>query len=152
MGMNMRRAFNSKTTIKGNISYRLDGAWDSKNNWIEGGLTVPKKFSVTPTPSGNRDDAAYGDSLQARPELERIPSHMKFVSRLDMPVNSIVEVYGNTYKITKRGNYMGYGFFSAVGALVKVTTGTDTDITYVYSEDGSNLITETFKYIAGETV
>ena len=150
MGMNLRRAFNSHTTIKGQISYRLDGVWDSKNNWVEGGLTIPKDFRVVPTPSGNRDDASYGDSLQARPELERIPSHMKFLSRTDMPINCIVVVYGNTYKITKRGNYKGYGFHSAVGVLTQVVKGTDEDLTYNYSEDGSQLITETFKYIAME--
>lgn len=150
MGMNMRRAFNSHTTVKGKISYRLDGAWDAKNNWVKGGLTFPAPFRVTPTPSGNRDDAAYGDTLQARPELERIPSHMKFVSRTDMPVNCIVEIYDRAYKITKRGNYKGFGFYSSVGALISITQETDDNITYTYSEDGKNLITETYQYIVGE--
>ena len=142
-----RQAFNTKTTIKCNLYIRIEGAWDSNNHWIDAGYEPAKSFRVTPIPAGNKSDANYAETLQARPELERDASYMKLHSRTYMPINSLVNVYGKYYKIIRMGDYSGASFHTAIAAMLHVELNDANQIVFTYTDETGKEIKESGRYL-----
>lgn len=116
--INMRRAFTRHTTLKAYLQTFEEGSWDDDNNWVEGVMSRPMPFSVTATPTGSADEGSYGARLDADHIGERVKSFMQFTSRTEMPINSIITVYNQRFKITREGNYSDAGYWTTVGERV----------------------------------
>lgn len=142
-----RQAFNTKTTIKCNLYIRIEGTWDSNNHWIDAGYEPAKSFRVTPIPAGNKSDANYAETLQARPELERDASYMKLHSRTYMPINSLVNVYGKYYKIIRMGDYSGASFHAAIAAMLHVELNDANKIVFSYTDETGKEVKESVRYL-----
>ena len=143
----LRQAFNTKTTIKCDLYIRIEGAWDSNNHWIDAGYEPAKSFRATPIPAGNKSDANYAETLQARPELERDASYMKLHSRTYMPINSLVNVYGKYYKIIRMGDYSGASFHTAIAAMLHVELNDANQIVFSYTDETGKEIKESGRYL-----
>ena len=143
----LRQAFNTKTTIKCDLYIRIEGAWDSNNHWIDAGYEPAKSFRVTPIPAGNKSDANYAETLQARPELERDASYMKLHSRTYMPINSLVNVYGKYYKIIRMGDYSGASFHTAIAAMLHVELNDKNKIVFSYTDEKGEEVKESVRYL-----
>ena len=143
----LRQAFNTRTTIKCDLYIRIEGTWDSNNNWVEAGYEPAKPFRVTPIPAGNKSDANYAETLQARPELERDASYMKLHSRTYMPINSLVNVYGKFYKIIRMGDYTGASFHTAIAAMLHVELNDSNKIVFSYNDEQGNKVKESVRYL-----
>ena len=76
---------------------------------------------------------------------------MKFHSRTEMPINSLLSVYGITYFVTQHGNYSAAGFHMVIASKVQNLVLTEGLPTSIYSEDGSVLLTELGVLITQET-
>lgn len=141
--ISLRRAFTNLTTAKAVLQLISAGHWNENNQWIPGGVSSSKLINVTPLPAGDKSDSTFGEALQARPELERKPTHMKFLSTTVMPINSLLQFNGGNFKIIRNGDYTKAGFNSVIGIrLLNLDIGPN-DISYSYKEDGK-VIQETF--------
>lgn len=117
--INQRRAFNRYTTTDVLYSPPIDGYWDIDNQWVTNAVQPAIKIKATPIPYGNRDEGVFGEQLQARPELERIPAFMGFHTTLSLPIKSLLMVYGTTYILLQVGHYDAAGFQKHIGAKVQ---------------------------------
>lgn len=116
--ISVRRAFTRHTTLKGYLQTFQEGSWDENNMWIEGVMSRPMPFSVTATPTGSADEGSYGARLSAEQTGERIKAFMQLTSRTEMPMKSIVTIYGIKYKVVRIGDYNESGYFTCVGESV----------------------------------
>mgnify|MGYP003533356076 FL=1 len=102
--INQRRAFNRYTTTTVLYSPPINGYWDDDNQWITDAVEPAIKIIATPLPYGNRDEGVFGEQLQARPELERVPAFMGFHTTMSLPIKTLIMVYGTTYIILQVGH------------------------------------------------
>lgn len=117
--INQRRAFNKYTTTgRPTLAVYVEGHYDNLNNWVEDSWEPPKKFRCTPIAYGDRDSGVAGQQLKATDVGERQPSFMKIHSRTEMPMKSIITVYGIQYKVIAINDYEDAGFFSVIAARV----------------------------------
>ena len=117
--INQRRAFNRYTTTTVLYSPPVSGYWDNDNQWVTDAVEPAIKIIATPLPYGNRDEGVFGEQLQARPELERVPAFMGFHTTMSLPIKSLIMVYGTTYIILQVGHYDAAGFQKHIGAKVQ---------------------------------
>lgn len=134
--ISLRRAFTSLTTTKAVLQLISAGHWNDNNQWIPGGASSSIPIQITPLPAGDKSDSTFGEALQARQELERKPVHMKFLSRTEMPINSILQFRGGNYKIIRYGDYASSGFHSVIGIRLLNLDISPFEISYSYEEDG----------------
>jgi hypothetical protein len=120
--INMRRAFTKHTTLKAYLQTFQEGSWDENNEWTEGTMSRPMPFLVTATPTGSADEGSYGARLNADNIGERTKKFMQFTSRTDMPMNSIITVYNDKYKVVREGYYDAMGFHTVVAEGVSDKT------------------------------
>lgn len=142
-----RQAFNTKTTLRCDLYIHIDGTWDENNNWVDAGYAPATPIRVTPIPAGNKADASYAETLQARPELERTASYMKLHSRTYMPINSLVNVYGKLYKVIRMGDYSGASFHAAIAAMLHVELNDSSQISFSYIDEEGKEVKETTRYL-----
>ena len=117
--INQRLAFNRYTTTgRPTLAAYIEGHYDNLNNWVEDSWEPPKKFRCTPIAYGDRDSGVAGQQLKATDVGERQPSFMKIHSRTEMPMKSIITVYGIQYKVIAINDYEDAGFFSVIAARV----------------------------------
>lgn len=117
--ISVRRAFNRHTTMPVMFSPPIGGHWDADNQWVVDQMQPAYYINATPIPHGDRDEGVFGSQLKANPELERVPAFMKFHSTSDMPMKSLLMVYGTTYMVTQHGNLAGAGFFMVIASKVQ---------------------------------
>lgn len=114
--INQRRAFNRYTTTRMYLEVYQEGYYDDKNNWV-GDTYAPKKpIRCTPIPYGDRDSGVSGQSLKATEVGERQPAFMQVHSRTEMPMKSILTIYGLRYKVISVSDYAAAGFFEVIAA------------------------------------
>lgn len=114
--INLQAAFGAQTTTQVLLHLEIPGYYDDDNRPVRGGYGLPIKIRATPIPLGDQEHGTHGKSLKAEPLGERQPAIMKFLSVVKMPINSLVAHGGETYKITREGDYHAAGFWAAVGA------------------------------------
>ncbi|APD19718.1 putative head-tail adaptor protein [Pectobacterium phage PP101] len=112
--INQRLAFNRYTTGVHLIERYISGYYDSKNNWVGDTYAPPVKFRCTPIGYGDRDSGTNGQQLKATEIGERQPAFMQIHSRSEMPMKSIITVYGLRYKVTQISDYTDAGFFRVI--------------------------------------
>lgn len=149
--ISVRRAFNRHTTTKVLMCSPVGGYWDADNQWVKNAMGPASYIQATPIPHGDRDEGVFGEQLKANPELERQPGFMKFHSRTEMPINSLLSVYGITYFVTQHGNYSAAGFHMVIASKVQNLVLVEGYPTSIYTEDGSTLLTELGVLITQET-
>lgn len=142
--ISVARAFTSQTTTSATQYLLNPGYWDEDNRWIKGGMSAALPIQVTPLPAGDKSDSTYGESLQARPELERKPTYMKFLSKTVMPIGSLIIFNGGSFKVIRNGDYTRAGFNSVVGIKLLNLSVEPHGMSISYSEDGENVINESF--------
>lgn len=143
--INQRRAFNRYTTTDVLYSPPVTGYWDDDNQWVTDAVEPAVKIKATPLPYGNRDEGVFGEQLQARPELERIPAFMGFHTTMSLPIKSLVMVYGTTYILLQVGHYDAAGFQKHIGAKVQNLVLTEGTIPFV-TEEHVNQFVDCMKY------
>ncbi len=143
--INQRRAFNRYTTTTVLYSPPINGYWDNDNQWITNAVEPAIKIIATPLPYGNRDEGVFGEQLQARPELERVPAFMGFHTTMSLPIKSLIMVYGTTYIILQVGHYDAAGFQKHIGAKVQNLVLTEGAIPFV-TEEHVNQFVDCMKY------
>ena len=116
--ISMWDAFSGDTTIPVQLSTLIDGAYDDDNHWISGGYAAPIVINVTPIPFGDRDAGIAGIELKAKTTGERRPAFMKFTGRTELNLKDRITVYGKTYKIVKKLDYTGAGFYACIGSTI----------------------------------
>ncbi|QQV88362.1 putative head-tail adaptor [Erwinia phage pEa_SNUABM_27] len=116
--INQKLAFNRFTTAKHTIELYMVGHYDGKNNWVGEGYAPPKKFRCTPIPYGDRDSGIGGQKLVATDVGERQPAFMRIHSRSQMPMKSIITVYGLRYKVVEIDKYDDAGFNVVIAAKI----------------------------------
>lgn len=114
--INQRRAFNRYTTARHYIQVYLQGYYDDKNNWVGEGYSPPKPFRCTPIAYGDRDSGVAGQTLKATEIGERQPAFMQIHSRTEMPMKSLLTIYGFRYKVVSISDYTDAGFYKVVAA------------------------------------
>lgn len=114
--INQRKAFNRYTTAKHTIKVFIPGYYDDFNNWVGVSYSPPKKIRCTPMAYGDRDSGVAGQQLKATEIGERQPAFMKIHSRTEMPMNSLITIYGLVYKVIAINDYTDAGFFSVIAA------------------------------------
>ncbi|HEI0612407.1 TPA: hypothetical protein SIF59_004290 [Escherichia coli] len=115
--INQRLAFNRFTTTpKHTIQVYIPGHYDSKNNWVGDSYTPPKKFRCTPIGYGDRDSGTNGQQLKATEIGERQPAFMQVHSRTEMPMKSLLTIYGIVYKVISISDYSDAGFYRVICA------------------------------------
>jgi len=149
--ISVRRAFNRNTTTKVLMCSPVGGYWDDNNQWVKHATGPAIAIQATPIPHGDRDEGVFGEQLKANPELERQPGFMKFHSLTEMPINSLLSVYGTTYFVTQFANYSAAGFYMVIASKVQNLVLYEGLVTEIYTEDGSALITELGLLILMET-
>jgi len=119
--INVSRAFNRHTTSKAYIQVEAEGHYDDDNLWVSGELSAPRPIMVTPRPYGDRDSGTYGERLEAGQIGERKPSFILIHTKatFDLGVNNFFSIYGSTYKVIRKGDYSGGGYYDWVGERVK---------------------------------
>lgn len=117
--ISVRRAFNRYTTTVVLFAPALGGSWDLNNQWVVGQMGAVRPINATPMPHGDRDEGVFGAQLKANPELERVPAFMKFHSVENMPMKSLLCVYGTTYMVTQHGNVSAAGFYMVIASKVQ---------------------------------
>lgn len=116
--INQRLAFNRYTTARFKISIYQNGHYDDKNNWVGESWLPPVSFRCTPIGFGDRDSGTSGQQLKATDVGERRPAFMQIHSRSEMPMKSIIEIYGINYKVIQINDYDASGFYRAIAARV----------------------------------
>lgn len=114
--INQRLAFNRFTTAKHTIAVYQEGHYDSLNNWVSDTYSDPIKFRCTPIPYGDRDSGIGGQKLMATDVGERYPAFMRVHSRREMPMKSILNLYGIEYKVVEVDNLSDAGFYIVIAA------------------------------------
>lgn len=114
--INQRRAFNRYTTARHTIQIYINGYYDDKNNWVGESLSAPKHFRCTPIAYGDRDSGVSGQSLKATEVGERQPAFMQIHSRTQMPMKSVITIYGIRYKVISISDYTDAGFYEVIAA------------------------------------
>lgn len=117
--ISVRRAFNRYTTTPVLYSPAIGGTWDADNQWIVNAMGPVTTIQATPIPHGDRDEGVFGAQLKANPELERVPAFMKFHSTVDMPMKSLLCVYGTTYMVTQHGDVSAAGYYMVIASKVQ---------------------------------
>ncbi len=117
--ISVRRAFNRYTTTQVLFAPAIGGSWDLNNQWVVGEMGEVRVIQATPIPHGDRDEGVFGEQLKANPELERVPAFMKFHATVDMPMKSLLCVYGTTYMVTQHGNVSAAGFYMVIASKVQ---------------------------------
>ena len=143
--INQRRAFNRYTTTTVLYSPPINGYWDDDNQWVTDAVEPAIKIIATPLPYGNRDEGVFGEQLQARPELERVPAFMGFHTTMSLPIKSLIMVYGTTYIILQVGHYDAAGFQKHIGAKVQNLVLTEGVVPRI-SEEYVNQFVSCMKY------
>ena len=143
--INQRRAFNRYTTTTVLYSPPVNGYWDNDNQWVTNAVEPAIKIIATPLPYGNRDEGVFGEQLQARPELERVPAFMGFHTTMSLPIKSLVMVYGTTYILLQVGHYDAAGFQKHIGAKVQNLVLAEGAIPFV-TEEHVNQFVDCMKY------
>lgn len=149
--ISVRRAFNRNTTTKVLMCSPVGGYWDDNNQWIKNSTGPAIAIQATPIPHGDRDEGVFGEQLKANPELERQPGFMKFHSKVNMPINSLLSVYGTTYFVTQYADYSASGFYMVIASKVQNLVLYEGLVTEIYTEDGKALVTELGQLIVLET-
>ncbi|MGF6139042.1 hypothetical protein [Pseudomonas laurylsulfatiphila] len=149
--ISVRRAFNRNTTTKVLMCSPIGGYWDDNNQWVKNAAGPAIAIQATPIPHGDRDEGVFGEQLKANPELERQPGFMKFHSLVDMPINSLLSVYGVTYFVTQYANYSAAGFYMTIASKVQNLVLTEGLVTEMFNEDGTALLTELGQLMILET-
>ncbi|MBI0275413.1 hypothetical protein I6H07_06135 [Hafnia alvei] len=114
--INQRQAFNRHTTTQTTISVYQEGHYDERNRYIDESLSVAVPFSCTPIPFGDRDSGTSGEQLSATDVGERKPAYMQIHSRTEMPMKSIINIYGIKYKVVRIDEYGRAGFHRVIAA------------------------------------
>lgn len=117
--INMYDAFSGETTIPVKWESLSTGYWDEDNYWVEGGHSEPVIISCTVTPFGDRESGTTGEALVAKSTGERNPEFMQFTGMTELQVNDLLTVYGKTFKVIRKLNYKGAGFFTCIGTTIK---------------------------------
>ncbi len=112
--ISVRRAFTGHTTTEVIFQREVAGSYDLNNNWVAGGFSPPVPIHVTPLPYGNREDGILGDQLVPSKTGERIPSYMQVHSPEEIEINAYLTIYGDVYKVIRKGNYMDAGYWSTL--------------------------------------
>ena len=120
--ISVRRAFTGHTTTPVLFQKRLEGGYDKDNVWREGEFSKPHTIHVTPLPYGNREDGILGDQLKPTITGERTPSYMQIHSPTEIAINSYLTIYGQVYKIIRKGNYTAAGYWSTLGEGIQGKT------------------------------
>lgn len=116
--ISVRRAFTGYTTTAIWFQREIAGSYDQDNNWIAGGFTDSVTIYATPLPFGNREDGVLGDQLQPTISGERIPSYFNITCPQELPINSYLTFYGQTYKVIRDAKYNDAGYWSTLGERV----------------------------------
>lgn len=114
--INQRRAFNRYTTARHFIETYIPGHYDDKNNWVGDLYSPPKPFRCTPIAYGDRDSGVAGQTLKATDIGERQPAFMQVHSTTEMPMKSLLTIYGFRYKVVSVSDYTDAGFYKVVAA------------------------------------
>lgn len=114
--INQRKAFNRYTTAKHYLEVYINGHYDEHNDWVAESWAAPKKIRCTPIAYGDRDSGTNGQQLKATDVGERQPAFMQIHSRTEMPMKSIVTVYGIRYKVISISDYSDAGFHVVIAA------------------------------------
>lgn len=149
--ISVRRAFNRNTTTKVLMCSPVGGYWDENNQWVKHATGPAIAIRATPIPHGDRDEGVFGEQLKANPELERQPGFMKFHSVTDMPINSLLSVYGTTYFVTQEANYSAAGYYMVIASKVQNLVLYEGVTTEIFTEDGTALVSELGLLIIMET-
>lgn len=116
--INQRKAFNRFTTAVHEIEFYNQGHYDDKNNWVGDTYSAPVKFRCTPIAYGDRDSGTNGQQLKATEVGERQPAFMQVHSVIEMPMKSILTIYGIKYKVIQIADYSDAGFHRVIAAKV----------------------------------
>jgi hypothetical protein len=116
--INVRRALNRYTTTSVLLQTYSAGSYDNDNIWTKGALSAPVSIQATPRPYGDRDSGTFGERLEASDVGERQPGFMLFHTKVFMGINAIVTVYGQVYKVIRKGNYEAGGYYNWVAELI----------------------------------
>lgn len=116
--INQRLAFNRYTTATKTIQIYQQGHYDQTNNWVEDTWSAPIKFACTALPYGDRDSGVSGQKLEATDVGERYPAFMQIHSRKEMPMKSIINIYGLQYKVMQVSDISDAGFYRVIAAKV----------------------------------
>lgn len=114
--INQRRAFNRYTTARHFIQDYIPGYYDDKNNWVGDSWSAPRRFRCTPIAYGDRDSGTNGQQLKATEVGERQPAFMQVHSTTEMPMKSLLTIYGIKYKVISISDYTDAGFYRVVAA------------------------------------
>lgn len=114
--INQRRAFNRYTTASHTIQVYIPGYFDNKNSWVGETYSPPKRFRCTPIAYGDRDSGVAGQTLKATEIGERQPAFMQVHSTTEMPMKSLLNIYGLRYKVVSISDYTDAGFYRVVAA------------------------------------
>lgn len=120
--ISVRRAFTHHTTTPVLLQREIEGAYDLNNFWIAGGFSEPTTVHATPLPYGNREDGILGDQLSPTMIGERIPSYMQVHSPIEIEINSYLTIYGDVFKVIRKGNYKAAGYWSTLAERLKGKT------------------------------
>lgn len=114
--INQRKAFNKYTTAKHWLEVYQPGFYDQDNNWVGDTYTAPKKIACTALAYGDRDSGVNGQQLKPTEVGERQPAFMQIHSRTEMPMKSIITIYGLRYKVTSIKDVTDAGFYCVIAA------------------------------------
>lgn len=114
--INQRRAFNRYTTTRMLLEVYQEGHYDDKNNWVGDTFAPAKPIRCTPIPYGDRDSGVSGQTLKSTEVGERQPAFMQVHSRTEMPMKSVLIIYGIRYKVVSVSDYNAAGFYEVIAA------------------------------------
>lgn len=116
--INQRRAFNRYTTARHTIQLYINGYYNERNTWVGESWGDPTPIRCTPIAYGDRDSGTNGQQLKATEVGERQPAFMQVHSRTEMPMKSLLTIYGIKYKVISISDYTDAGFYRVVAAKV----------------------------------
>lgn len=114
--INQRRAFNRYTTARHTLELYIPGYFDSLNNWVGESLSPAKPIRCTPIAYGDRDSGVAGQTLKPTDIGERQPAFMQVHSTTEMPMKSVLTIYGYRYKVVSISDYTDAGFYKVIAA------------------------------------
>jgi hypothetical protein len=117
--ISMYDAFTGDTTVPCSIQVLVAGSYDDDNHFVEGGFADAVVLNYTVMPFGDRVSGTSGQELKAKTGGERTPAFMKFTGTTELNINDRLTVYGLTYKVVRKLDYAGAGFWSCVGTTIK---------------------------------
>lgn len=116
--INQKRAFNRHTTTGAYMQVWYEGYYDENNFYVNEHYSPARRIAVTPIPFGDRDDGTTGKQLKATPYGERQPAFMQFHSITEMPMKSIISIYGVKYKVVQVDEYAAAGFHKVIASRI----------------------------------